>query len=105
MHKILGICLLPLIAFISNADSSSQPIKIERIESGWGADAILITPDESQQLESCPGYRFRLEKASSMFEQDFSLLLSAYHVKSNVVFRVSGCVGNEMNVIAVALVD
>ena len=105
MRKVLGVSLLSLITFFSEADSSSQPLEIKRIERGWGADAILITPDIQQQLEGCSGNRFRLEKNSSMFDQDFSLLLSAYHAKSRVVLRVSGCVGNEMNVIAVALIE
>jgi hypothetical protein len=35
-------------------------LEITRLESGWGADTIIITPDIQQQLEGCSGSRFRL---------------------------------------------
>lgn len=106
MKQVL-LFLLVSIIYTSTvaADASTPKMTIKVIETGWAANAVYITTNQGEKVEGCSSPRLRLDANSTMFDQDFSLLMSAYHAKSNVVFRVAGCSGNDMNVIAVALTN
>ena len=105
MRRCFLGCLFAIFTLSANADVSTQPMTIKVIETGWSAEAIYVSTNEGYELESCGSARLRLDEASNMFEQDFALLMSAFHTQTKVVFRVSGCSGDDINIIAVALVN
>jgi hypothetical protein len=106
MRQVLFIILV-LISVIPKAiaDASTPAMTIKIIQTGWHNDAVYVNTNEEKIVEGCHSARLILDIRSSMFDQDFALLMSAYHAKSHVVFRVSGCAGNDMRIIGVALVD
>lgn len=99
---LLILCLNSLNAF---ADSNTPPLTISRIGTGWGSEGIYISSNEGSMVEGCGTASLRIDSAHVMLDKILSIALSAYHAKSKVEFRVSGCVGNRMNVIAIAILD
>lgn len=87
------------------ADASTSPLTLAKIETGWGGEGIYFTTIEKKIIESCSGARFRLDKTNPMLKEILSIALSAYHSRSKVIFRVSGCGGNDMNVIAIGVTE
>jgi hypothetical protein len=101
--------LVFLSIFIVNqavlADSSTPPLTIKRIETGWGSEGVYITSNEETVVEGCTSSRIRIDSNHLMLDYIVSIALSAYHTKSKVQFRISGCSGSSMNGVAIAIVD
>ena len=103
-YLILVIVLMMSLTSVYG-DTSTPPQTIKVISTGWGSEGIYITTHEGGIVEGCEFARFRLNNDHLYFDKVLSMALSAFHAKSKVVFRVSGCTGNDMKLIAIAIID
>jgi len=87
------------------ADASTPPLTIKKIETGWGSEGIYISTNEGIKVEGCSSAVLRINSNHVMLDKILSIALSAYHTKSKVQFRVSGCTGDQMNLIAIAILE
>ena len=100
---LLVVCLFWTNIILADSDTPVQTIKT--IGTGWGAEAIYITTNENEKVENCEWPRLRLNNNHPYFNQILSLALSAFHAKSKVIFRVSGCTNNkDMNIQSISLI-
>ena len=103
--KLLLIAALLFTSSVTFADVSTPELTIKKIQTAWNTSGVYFETVENQIFEGCSKAQFYLNPNDSMFDQDFSLLLSALHTKSRVILRISGCSGNDMKVIGVAVIN
>lgn len=86
-------------------DASTSELTVKAIGTDWGGESLFVTPNEVEIVEGCSFTRLRMLKSNEMFDENLSILLSALHSHSKVVFRVSGCDESEkvMDFIAVKI--
>lgn len=84
---------------------STPPVTLKYIETGWGGEGVYFGTIEETIVEGCVSPVIRINSDHAMFDTIVSTALSAYHTKSKVVFRISGCIGGQMKGIAIALVE
>lgn len=102
--KILVFIFLSFISPFIFADSSLPPQKITRIDTGWGSEGIYFSFKDAHQIAGCSGTRVVIPRDHLMLKEILSITLSAFHTGKKVVFRTSGCFGNNIKGVAVAIV-
>jgi hypothetical protein len=105
MKSILLLLSLFIVVQGVLADTSTPPLTIKRIETGWGSEGLYIQSNEGAVVEGCTSTTIRINSNHLMFDHIVSIALSAYHTKSKVQFRVSGCLGSSMKGVAIAVLD
>ena len=108
MHKWISLLLLVLLIQPSLADTSTPPVTLKYIETGWGGEAAFFGTVEDVIVEGCANPIIRVDSNHIIFDTILSIGLSAYHADSKVIFRVAGCSGSVsewMNGIAIKIVD
>jgi len=93
-----------LFSPITFADSDSEDITIKNIATGWGREAIYISPNENVTLkEGCSQRLYAIGASNPWVDKMLSIALSAQQTESKVRFRLSGCLGSRMNVKAITI--
>ena len=106
IFKILCFVLMMVSSLIASADESSTPDTIKSIQTGWGGEGIYITTDSQQLLDGCTNNVFYVNARNvAMVKEILTVALSAFHARSKVIFRVSGCEHGRMRTIAIAIVS
>lgn len=77
---------------------------LSSIEMGWGGEGVYVSIKESLvPVEGCVSSRFRMSSNTPLFNENLSILLSAFHTKTKVKFYIDGCLGNDMYLKAVGI--
>lgn len=105
MKKIIYIFSLFIVAQSTFADSSTTTLTIKNIETGWSSEGVYIRTNEEIMLEGCTSSTLRVNSDHLMLDKILSIALSAFHTKSKVTFRVSGCTGTTLNAVAISVLD
>ncbi|MES9957652.1 MAG: hypothetical protein ABW086_11415 [Sedimenticola sp.] len=103
--RAIGLVLIIFWSSVSIGDESTSPQTIRAIHTGWSGEGFYIATNEKPVLEGCSLPVFRMDIAHPMMKDVLSIALSAYHSKSRVIMRVSGCTGGYMNLIAINVLD
>lgn len=102
--KFLALITL-LIAPIAFADTDSEDITIKSIATGWGREAIYISPNENVSLkEGCSQRVYAIAASNPWIDKMLSIALSAQQTRSKIRLRLSGCSGSRMNVTAITII-
>ena len=108
MNKLTLFLLLIFVIQPLLADTSTPPVTLKYIETGWGGEAVFFGTVEDIIVEGCANPIIRVDSNHIIFNTIVSIGLSAYHADSKVIFRVAGCSGSGnawMNAIAIKIVD
>jgi hypothetical protein len=101
MKKLI---LLILATFtILNADANLPASTIKNIATGWGGEGLFLSINNSTVVEECVNPRIYVSPTNTMYNEILSIALSSFHASTNVVFRISGCRGENMNGIAISI--
>ncbi len=100
MVRLLLLIVL-LISFHGVADTSLPSSKITKIATGWSSGGLYFSLEGSIRAEGGHNAGVRIPSSHPMLNEILALALSAYHANKPVVFRISGCIGNDMKGLAI----
>ena len=108
MRNILGLIILISFSTFSIAGISLNPQTINVIEMGWSAEGVYVHTNErlvgsAGTAEDCGGTTSRMPFDQPLFQENLSVLLSAFHAESKVRLYVDGCLGSSMYLKAVRI--
>ncbi|UAB73885.1 hypothetical protein INR79_22350 [Vibrio sp. SCSIO 43132] len=86
------------------ADANLPAQNISGIATGWGSEGNYLFFDGNNIVEGCTNNRVRIQRDHPMAKDILSIALSAFHTDRKVIVRVSGCLGSDMNGIAIHIV-
>ena len=79
-------------------------LTIKEMSMGWAGEGVFVWVNESiTVVEGCSDPVFTLKKETALFEENYSMLLSAFHSGSKVGLYSAGCYGNNMELKAVRI--
>ncbi|UTW46445.1 hypothetical protein KFE80_06080 [bacterium SCSIO 12696] len=87
------------------ADDSLPPQTIKKIDTGWSNEAIYVEFDNALSADNCQASRVKFHKDHPLLKEILSIALSAFHSKSKVQIRVSGCTGIDFRGIAISILE
>ncbi len=98
MNKLIAITVAIYCAIVSNASQADSPAWIAPTQ----VEEITVQPNGNIYIKvgstvpnlNCPGYDpnwLQLDTAAPLFEQQYALMLSAFHAKSEIVIYVNLC--------------
>lgn len=103
MRTLIIAMIMVSMASMAIADDTTPSQTIKQINTGWERANIYIQTEEMDIVEGCSSSRLKVDSTHPMFKEILSIALTAYTSKIKVAFRVSGCDGNDMNVIAIGM--
>lgn len=83
----------------SGTELPAQTIKT--IATGWDGKDFFIWTEENHLAEDCTSGVLKMSSSHTMKSELLSIMLSAFHSGKKVKFYISGCAGNQMNLVAV----
>lgn len=98
------VLLTLFLPFLAHAGSEVKEKTIKEISMGWAGEGVFIRANGSvTPVEGCSKSVFVLTPDTPLFEENFSLALSAMHAGSTVGFYVTGCIGENMKISAIRI--
>ncbi|MDM3871236.1 hypothetical protein QSV34_07690 [Porticoccus sp. W117] len=97
------IILLISLSPVLYADDSLAPQTIKKVSTGWANEGVYIELSQTNNADGCQASRVKFDAAHPFLKEILSIALSAFHAKSNVQIRVSGCTGIDFNGIAIEI--
>lgn len=103
MKEILFTIAL-IFSFSAVADENLPAQNISGIATGWASEGNYLFFGGNNIVEGCTQNRVRIPRDHPMAKDILSIALSAFHANKKVIVRVSGCVGSDMNGVAIHIV-
>ena len=102
--SVVFVFLLSVLASVAHADDTLRDVYIKSIQTGWGGEGIYFEIVGTKRVEGCAEATVFIAD-SPMLDRILSIGLSAQQTKTDVDFRISGCHGNGMRGVAIAIGD
>ncbi|GLX80229.1 hypothetical protein tinsulaeT_35690 [Thalassotalea insulae] len=102
MKKLFLFSFL-IVSFSTFAGTKLASQTIVGVSMGWTGEGIYITTTEKLNAEGCSTGTAVMLTETPLFEENLSVLLSAFHANSKVRLYVDGCAGQHMKLKAVAI--
>ena len=104
MNKYVILLFIIVISPLTNAGYQHYNLTIKELSMGWSGEGVFVWVEgQVQNVDSCTNEVFKLSAEAPLFEQNYSMLLSAYHAGHKVGLYVDGCDGSNIRLKAVRL--
>ena len=95
MKRLLFVFSISMSSVAYTADLTLDPQTVIRVATAWEGNGIFLQFAEGLKYPGCTNpYFFIKQTNNQLFNQQVSIALSAFHAKSKLSLRVSGCQGN-----------
>lgn len=96
--------LVVFVCYPALASNEYHDLTINNLALGWGGEGVYVWVEESfTNTEGCNGNVFKFNAETVLFDQNYAMLLSAFHTNHKVSLYVDGCDGNNLKLKAVRL--
>lgn len=102
IKKLITVCLLLAVSSTATAGVVSN-LTITRMDMGWDGEGVYVDTVGNTNTYGCEQPRFGMASNNPLFDQNLTVLLSAFHAGSKVEFYFDGCFGGVINLKAVAI--
>jgi len=87
---------------LSTASHQYYDLTLKEISMGWGGEAVYVRVTENVEvMDGCAGRAFVMLPSTPLFQENYSMLIAAFHAKQKVGLYINGCIGNNMALRAV----
>ena len=100
VSSILLCCFLfPVHAGVQVYDKTLKTVAL-----GWGGEGVYVATNEATAPEGgCSTSTFVMTPDTPLFQENYAMLLAAFHANSKVNLYVDGCAGQNMKLKAVSV--